>query len=286
MSDLNNLPPLRVVADRHGLRAHRYLGQNFLFDENLLDRIASAAGDLRNDHVIEVGSGPGGLTRALLRAGAQHVTTLEKDRRCVAALEELILAAAGRLDVVEADILQTDVAALTSAPPVVAGNLPFNIATEVLIRLLESHVPADRMVLMFQKEVAHRIAAQPGSRSYGRISVLVQWMCHVESCFDVPPQAFVPAPKVSASVLRITPRKDPLHPANRKFVRAITKAAFGQRRKTLRNALSSIFADSEAALEHAGISPDLRAENVGIAGFCSLARALEQQDAGPDRPKM
>jgi 16S rRNA (adenine1518-N6/adenine1519-N6)-dimethyltransferase len=276
MADLDDLPPLRDVADRHGLRARRSLGQNFLFDENLLERIAAAAGDLRGREVIEIGPGPGGLTRALLRAGAQHITALEKDSRCIAALQELTQAADGRLSVIEADALTTDYATLTGTPPVIAGNLPFNIATEVLMQLLESGVTVERMLLMFQREVGHRIAAQPGNRSYGRMSVLVQWMCTVDSCFDVPPQAFVPPPKVSASVLRIVPRPAPLYPASRTCLGAVTRAAFGQRRKTLRNALRQAFSEPLKALEEAGIRPDLRAENVDIAGFCRLAQILER----------
>ncbi|MGY8998177.1 MAG: 16S rRNA (adenine(1518)-N(6)/adenine(1519)-N(6))-dimethyltransferase RsmA [Alphaproteobacteria bacterium] len=281
MIELDSLPPLRDVADRHGLRARRSLGQNFLFDENLLDRIASFGGDLSNAHVIEIGPGPGGLTRAFLRAGAQRITALEKDWRCVAALQELSGIASGRLEIIEGDVLQTDLQRLSTQPPVIAGNLPFNIATEVLMQLVESGMPIDRMLLMFQKEVGHRIAAQPGSRSYGRLSVLVQWLCTVETCLDVPPEAFVPAPKVSASVLRITPRQAPLYPAAITSLRAVTKAAFGQRRKTLRNALGAAFDDPVKALEAAGIRPDLRAEKIDVEGFCALAR--EHQDiAGTD----
>jgi 16S rRNA (adenine1518-N6/adenine1519-N6)-dimethyltransferase len=272
MADLNTLPPLRDVADRHGLRARRSLGQNFLFDENLLDRIASFGGDLSNAHVIEIGPGPGGLTRALLRAGAQRVTALEKDWRCVAALQELSQVSGGRLEIIEGDVLETDLPRLCIQPPVIAGNLPFNIATEVLMQLVESGMLINRMLLMFQKEVGHRIAAQPGSRSYGRLSVLVQWLCTVETCLEVPAQAFVPAPKVSASVLCITPRQTPLYPAHIASLRAVTKAAFGQRRKTLRNSLGAAFDDPVKALEAVGIRPDLRAEKVDIEGFCALAR--------------
>ena len=281
MADLDSLPPLRDVADRHGLRARRSLGQNFLFDENLLDRIVSFSGDLSNAHVIEIGPGPGGLTRAFLRAGAQQVTALEKDRRCVAALQELSEPSNGRLEIIEADVLEADLPRLFTQPPVIAGNLPFNIATEVLMQLVESGMPIAHMLLMFQKEVGHRIAAQPGSKSYGRLSVLVQWLCTVEACLDVPPEAFVPAPKVSASVLRITPRSRPLYPAQINHLRAVTKAAFGQRRKTLRNSLGTTFADPVSALEAAGIRPDLRAEKIDIEGFCALAR-VHQDIVGTD----
>ncbi|MBC6440340.1 MAG: 16S rRNA (adenine(1518)-N(6)/adenine(1519)-N(6))-dimethyltransferase RsmA [Rhodospirillales bacterium] len=277
MADFASLPSLRDVADAHGFRARRSLGQNFLFDENLLDRIARIASDLSDTHVIEIGPGPGGLTRALLRAGAHSVTAIDKDRRCRDALADLIAVSDGRLHFVEADAMEVDVESLGNSPFVVVGNLPFNIATELLMRLVVRNTRIDRMVLMFQKEVGERIAAQPGTRSYGRLSVIVQWLCQAETCFEVPARAFVPPPKVSASVLRIAPRAEPLAPAPEVSLKAVTAAAFGQRRKTLRNSLKSAFPDPVAALEAAGIKPEVRAETVGIEDFCALAREHAMQ---------
>ncbi|MBT7613332.1 MAG: ribosomal RNA small subunit methyltransferase A, partial [Rhodospirillaceae bacterium] len=212
---------------------------------------------------------------ALLRAGAENVIALEKDRRGMDALRSLVTVADGRLTVIEGDAMKQDLATIAPGRLIVVGNLPFNIATELLMRLAEGSDQIDRMVLMFQKEVGDRIAAKPGSKSYGRLSVMVQWMCEVESCFDVPPSAFVPAPKVSATVLRITPRAQTAFPATRESLRAVTAAAFGQRRKTMRNALKPILDDPEAALVGAGLSPSIRAERIDLAGFCSLAREFE-----------
>ena len=276
MPDLSFLPSLRTVADSHGLRARRSLGQNFLFDENLLDRIAEQTGDLSQKTVIEIGPGPGGLTRAMLRAGANRIIALEKDTRCIAALASLVDAADGHLRVVEGDALDGGFRDLAGNAAVVVGNLPFNIATELLMHLLESDLEPVRMILMFQKEVANRIVAGPGSKAYGRLSVLVQWQCEVKTCFDVPASAFVPAPKVQATVLRITPRDTPAFPASRTSLQAVTSAAFGQRRKTLRNSLSSAFDDAKAAATKAGLDPNLRAEAVDLEGFCRLATVHEQ----------
>jgi len=272
MAEIDGLPPLREVADRFGLRARRSLGQNFLFDDNLLDRIARAAGSLEGAEVVEIGPGPGGLTRALLRAGAARVVAVEKDTRCIAALQDLVAAARGRLEIVEADALACDIAGLTAAPPIVAGNLPFNVATEILMRLIERAERVAAMALMFQREVGQRIAAAPGSKDYGRLSVMVQWRCEVTHCFDVPARAFVPAPKVSASVLRLVPLAAPRFPADATALRQVLAAAFGQRRKTLRNALSTLGGDPAALLEAAGIDPGLRAERLDVEQFCRLAR--------------
>lgn len=273
MADLEHLPPVRDVADRFGLRARRSLGQNFLFDDNLLDRIARAAGDLSATEVVEVGPGPGGLTRALLRAGAPHVVAIEKDPRCIAALQDLVGAAQGRLELVEADALSLELATLTATAPLIAGNLPFNAATEILMRLLDRAERVKGMVLMFQREVGDRIAAEPGTRDYGRLSVMVQWRCAVTRCFEVPARAFVPPPKVQAVVLRLTPRAEPLFPAEPEALRQVLMAAFGQRRKTLRNAMSTLCDQPVALLEAAGIDPGLRAERLTIEQFCALARA-------------
>jgi len=273
MAELPPLPPLRAVADHFGLRARRSLGQNFLFDDNLLDRIAGAAGDLADAEVVEVGPGPGGLTRALLRAGARRVVAVEKDSRCIAALQGLVAVAGGRLELVEADALACDLAGLTTRPPVIVGNLPFNAATEILMRLVAQADRVGRMVLMFQREVGDRIAAMPGGKAYGRLSVMVQWRATVERCFDVPSRAFVPPPKVSATVLRLVPRPTPLFPAEAEDLKAVLAAAFGQRRKTLRNAMGTLAPDPTALLEMAGIDPGERAERLTVEEFCTLARA-------------
>lgn len=277
MAELPPLPPLRAVADHFGLRARRSLGQNFLFDDNLLDRIARAAGDLSHAEVVEVGPGPGGLTRALLRAGARRVVAVEKDPRCIAALQGLVAVAGGRLELVEADALACDLTALTDTPPVIAGNLPFNAATEILMRLVGRADRVAQMVLMFQREVADRIAAMPGGKDYGRLSVMVQWRAAVERCFDVPARAFVPPPKVSASVLRLVPRPAPLFPAEAEDLRAVLAAAFGQRRKTLRNAIGTLTADAAGLLSDAGLDPGERAERLSIEQFCTLARTWRQR---------
>ena len=272
MTGLDDLPGLREVADAFGLRARKSLGQNFLFDENVLDRIARSAGRLEGATVVEIGPGPGGLTRAVLRAGARRVVALEKDPRCCAALAGLSHAAGGRLEVVETDALACDLGQLLPQGAVVVGNLPFNSATELAMRLIAQRELVDRMVLMFQKEVAQRLVAGPGTRQYGRLSVLVQWLCHVEWRFDLAPRTFVPPPKVQASVLRITPRGEPAWPACEQTLRALTSAAFGQRRKVLRNSLRRISDDPESMLLAAGIAPGARAEDVTIASWCALAR--------------
>lgn len=272
MVDLDHLPPVRDVADRFGLRARRSLGQNFLFDDNLLDRIARAAGDLSTTEVVEVGPGPGGLTRALLRAGAPHIVAVEKDPRCIAALQDLVAVAQGRLELIEADALSCELSSLTTTTPLIAGNLPFNAATEILMRLLDRAERVRGMILMFQREVGDRIAAVPGTKDYGRLSVMVQWRCAVERCFEVPSRAFVPPPKVNAVVLRLTPRTEPLYPAEPEALRAVLMAAFGQRRKTLRNAMSTLTGDAAALLAAAGIDPGERAERLTIEQFCAMAR--------------
>ncbi len=270
---LDNLPPLRDVIARHGLTARKSLGQNFLLDENLLNRIARAAGPLDGRHVVEVGPGPGGLTRALLRAGAGRVTAIEKDRRAIAALEELANVAAGRLTIVEADALDTPLSDLGDQPLTVAANLPFNIATPLLMSWLEAAEAVASMTLMFQREVAARLAAQPRTKDYGRLAVATQWRCAVKRCFDVPPRAFVPQPKVAASVVRLDVMAAPAYPADARCLSDVAKAAFGQRRKALRNALGALVDDPAALLSAAGIEPGRRAEELDIEEFARLARA-------------
>jgi 16S rRNA (adenine1518-N6/adenine1519-N6)-dimethyltransferase len=273
MTGLDGLPPLREVIARHDLRARRSLGQNFLLDENLLDRIVRAVGLSAGQHVIEIGPGPGGLTRALLRAGAARVTAIEKDRRAVAALTELAAHAPDRLEIVEDDALTVDLAAYARAPVHVVGNLPFNIATPLLFHLLDQAATIATMTLMFQREVAQRLVARPHSKDYGRLAIAVQWRCDAKRCFDVPARAFVPVPKVSAAVVHLTVRERPLHPADADLLMQVTQAAFGQRRKALRNALQVLPVDAAELLAAAELDPGLRAEAVDVAGFCALARA-------------
>ena len=272
MNPLDDLPCLRDVADAFSLRARKSLGQNFLFDENVLDRIARSAGCLEDAMVVEIGPGPGGLTRAVLRAGAGRVLAIEMDRRCCAALSGLRDAADGRLAIHEGDALECDLQQVLEPGAVVMGNLPFNSATRLAMRLIEHRHLIDRMVLMFQKEVAERLVAEPGTRQYGRLSVLVQWLCRVQWCFGIASASFVPAPKVRAAVVRITPRHTPLSPAPEPVLRMLTQAGFGQRRKVLRNALGTVSRDPQGLLLSAGVDPRARAEDVDIASWCALAR--------------
>ncbi|MCB1478782.1 MAG: 16S rRNA (adenine(1518)-N(6)/adenine(1519)-N(6))-dimethyltransferase RsmA [Rhodobiaceae bacterium] len=279
-SALDALPPLRDVIADHGLRATKALGQNFLLDLNLTRKIARAAGPLDGVHVLEVGPGPGGLTRALLLEGASRVTAIEKDARCLEALSQIAAAADGRLNVVEGDALECDHRALMQAagdaPCRIVANLPYNVATPLLTGWLAAEPwPAwfDRMVLMFQREVAERIVAKPGDAAYGRLAVLAGWRSHARIVFDVPPQAFTPPPKVVSSVVQLVPK--PIeHPCRLKALETVTRAAFGQRRKMLRQSLKPIFPDPALVLREAGIDETARAETVSIEGFAALARAL------------
>ncbi|MCW5730491.1 MAG: 16S rRNA (adenine(1518)-N(6)/adenine(1519)-N(6))-dimethyltransferase RsmA [Alphaproteobacteria bacterium] len=271
------LPPLREVIRRHGLGALKSLGQNFLLDLNLTARIARAAGDLSACTVYEVGPGPGGLTRALLAAGARRVVAVERDRRCIAALAELAAAWPGRLEVIEGDALSIDEdAVLDPGPCRVVANLPYNVGTALLLKWLQRPKRFDGYTLMFQKEVALRLVAAPGSKEYGRLSVLVQWLCEARRLFDIPPRAFTPPPKVTSSLVALTPLPAPRHPAERARLEAVLAAAFGQRRKMLRAALRAYSPASEAALARAGIAPTARAEELGIDAFCRLARAFDE----------
>jgi len=284
LPDTADLPPLRAVIARHGLAARRALGQNFLLDLNLTRRIARGAAPLDGRLVVEIGPGPGGLTRALLESPARHVVAIERDARCVAALAELADACPGRLTVIEGDALQADIAALAAGhgggPVAIVANLPFNVATPLLIGWLRRIDAIEAMTLMFQKEVADRLVAAPRTRDYGRLSVIVQWLCTARRLLDVPPQAFTPAPKVAATVVRLTPRPAPLAPAAFADLERITQAAFGQRRKMLRAALRSLGGDAEALLAAAGVEPTARAEELPVEAFCALARAWRQRQDG------
>ena len=258
---------------RHGLTAVRSLGQHFLLDLNLTRRIARAAGELSGASVIEIGPGPGGLTRALLETQAAIVVAVERDRRAIAALAELGSAYPGRLQVVEGDALELDPAALAPAPRHIVANLPYNIATPLLVGWLKRVGDYAGLTLMFQKEVAKRIAAQPRSKDYGRLSVLAQWACETKLLFDIPARAFTPPPKVTSSLVRLKPRAAP-EPVAVENLERVTRAAFGQRRKMLRQSLKSLGVDSLALLAKAGIKPESRAEELDVAEFCALARAL------------
>jgi 16S rRNA (adenine1518-N6/adenine1519-N6)-dimethyltransferase len=268
-------PPLRTVIERFGLRADKRLGQHFLLDSNLLRRIVAAAGDLRGRTVLEIGPGPGGLTRALLASPAARIIAIERDPRCLLALQELIEAAAGRLQLIEADALAIDLADLTTGRLSVVANLPYNIGTPLLLRWLDRLDRLERLTLMFQREVAARIVAPPGSRVYGRLSVLVQWLCEARSLMHLPARAFVPPPKVASSLIQLTPRPQPLAPADKRCLERVLAAAFQQRRKMLRVSLRSLGERPDALLEAAGVPATARAEQIDVAGFCRLARCYE-----------
>jgi 16S rRNA (adenine1518-N6/adenine1519-N6)-dimethyltransferase len=274
-SDPAVLPPLREVIARHGIAAKRSLGQNFILDLNVTRRIARAAGPLDAGTVIEVGPGPGGLTRALLEEGAAHVVAIERDRRCLAALGELAAAYPGRLELVEGDALKLDPAALAPASRRIVANLPYNIATALLLRWLDRIGDYQSLTLMFQREVAERLVAQPRSPAYGRLSVIVQWLTEPKILFDLPPRAFVPSPKVTSSVVSLTPRATSLAPAEKGALERVTAAAFGQRRKMLRSSLKTLAVPVEPLFASTGISPTARAEELAVADFCALARALQ-----------
>jgi 16S rRNA (adenine1518-N6/adenine1519-N6)-dimethyltransferase len=279
MAQIDDLPPLREVIRRHGLSAKKSLGQNFLLDLNLTARIARAGGAIEGATVIEVGPGPGGLTRALLALGAKCVIAIERDERAIAALEEIAARYPGRLEIVAGDALRFDARArLGGNQARVIANLPYNIATTLLIGWLtvEPWPPwYDALVLMFQREVAERIAASPGSKSYGRLSVLANWRCETKILFDVAPSAFVPAPKVTSSVVRLIPRAAPLA-CDAKALQRLTEAAFGQRRKMLRQSLKTLGVDTGVLLAEAHIEPTARAEEIPVEGFVALANIFSK----------
>ncbi len=272
---LKDLPPLRDVIARHGLGADKSLGQHFLLDLNLCARIVRAAGDVTQGTCLEIGPGPGGLTRALLEAGA-HVIAVEKDARCIPLLSELAAAAPGRLQIIHGDALKIDLATLGSGPRRIVANLPYNVATELLFKWLETPTAFESMTLMFQREVALRIAAEPGSKTYGRVSIMSQWLCEVAIAFDVNPRAFTPPPQVDSTVISLTPRKEPLAPANAATLERVTAAAFGQRRKMLRQSLKSLGGDPIALCAACGVDPTARAETLSVEKFCALARAVDE----------
>ena len=277
MDGVAALPPLRETIARHGLDARKRFGQHFLLDLNLTRRIARAAAPLDGGTTIEIGPGPGGLTRALLLEGAARVVAVEVDPRALGALAELQAAADGRLEVIEADALRIDAASLGPAPRRIVANLPYNISTALLVRWLQSADAIEDMVLMFQKEVVDRLVALPRTKDYGRLSVLAQHVCEVRRLFDIPPSAFVPPPKVVSSVARLTPRPAAERLADLAPLEKVTAAAFGQRRKMLRGSLSGLFDDPTAILEGLGLSPTARAEELGVADFVRLAGSLTNE---------
>ena len=277
MSAPDGLPPLRDVVAAHGLAPKRALGQNFLFDLNITGRIARIAGDLTACDVLEIGPGPGGLTRALVIAGARKVVAIERDERALPALAEIAAAYPGRLLAIPGDALDCDPADHLTAPVRVVANLPYNIGTELLVRwLTPPQWPPfwSSLTLMFQREVAERIVAAPGAPHYGRVPVLAGWRWEARIAFEVPPQAFTPPPKVTSAVIHLTPRAEPLAPARLNDLERVTAAAFGQRRKMLRQSLKTLGVDALALCAEARIDPTRRAETLSIEEFCALARGL------------
>jgi 16S rRNA (adenine1518-N6/adenine1519-N6)-dimethyltransferase len=277
MATIDGLPPLREVIRAHDLVAKKQLGQNFLLDLNLTAKIARQAGDLSGCDVLEVGPGPGGLTRGLLAEGARRVLAVEKDARCLPALAEIQAEYPGKLDVINGDALEVDVLAHLTPPIRVVANLPYNVGTELLIRwLTPANWPPfwESLTLMFQKEVAERIVAKPRGDHYGRLALLAQWRCEAKIVLHLPPEAFTPAPKVHSAVVHLTRLPGPRFPADEKILSRITAMAFNQRRKMLRSSLKGLGPDIEARLEAAGIAPTARAEEIPLEGFCALAREM------------
>ena len=273
---IDSLPPLRHVIATHGLSAKKALGQNFLLDLNLTAKIARQAGDLTGRDVLEIGPGPGGLTRGLLSEGARRVVVVEKDPRCIPALEEIAAAYPGRLDIVSGDALDFDASGLR--PPVrIVSNLPYNVGTELLVRWL---TPPDwppfwqSLTLMFQREVAERIVARPGGKAYGRLALLAQWRAEARIVMDLPPEAFTPPPKVRSAVVHLTALPAPRFPADPGVLSRVVAMAFNQRRKMLRAALKGLSPEVEDMLHAAGIAPTERAEQVSLEQFCALAREV------------
>ena len=274
---IDKLPPLRDVIATHALNAKKSLGQNFLLDLNLTAKIARLAGDLEGHDVLEVGPGPGGLTRGLLASGARRVVALEKDSRCIPALAEISDAYPGQLDVFNADALDFDISSHLTVPIRIVANLPYNIGTELLIRwLTPKEWPPfwSTLTLMFQKEVAERIIATPNSKAYGRLAILAQWKTNPSIVMELPPEAFTPPPKVHSAVVHFDALAEPRFPAPAGLLSSTVAMAFNQRRKMLRSSLKSASPDIENMLRDAGLEPTARAEEISLEGFCALARRL------------
>ena len=277
MAKIDNLPPLREVIQSHGIAAKKSLGQNFLLDLNLTAKIARMAGNLNQSDVLEIGPGPGGLTRGLLAEGARKVLAIEKDERCMSALADIQATYPGQLDVMNADALDVDISGRLTGPIKIAANLPYNVGTELLVRWLtpQTWPPFwESLTLMFQREVAQRIVAQPGSKTYGRLAILAQWRTDANIVMDLPPEAFTPAPKVSSAVVHLKALPQPRFEADANVLNKVVGAAFNQRRKMLRSALKGVAQDIEERLHAAGIKPTERAEQVPLEAFCALAREV------------
>ena len=274
---MEKLPPLKDIISKYELRAKKSLGQNFLLDLNLTSKIARYAGNLEQSDVLEIGPGPGGLTRSLLNEGARKVVAIEKDTRCITALEEIQTQFPGRLELLQGDALSTEVRQYLTHPVRIIANLPYNIGTELLVRWLNSTTwPSfwQSMTLMFQKEVANRIVASPGSKAYGRLSVMAQWRCNTKIAFNIPATAFTPPPKVESSIVHFEALKEPRFPAEVNKLEFVVSKAFNQRRKMLRGALKGHFKNVEEGLLSIGVVPTKRAENVTIQEFCLMAQIL------------
>tara|TARA_B100002019_G_scaffold35424_1_gene29589 strand:+ start:1743 stop:2576 length:834 start_codon:yes stop_codon:yes gene_type:complete len=274
---MEKLPPLKDVISRHQLRAKKSLGQNFLLDLNLTSKIARYAGNLDQFDILEIGPGPGGLTRSLLNEGARKVVAIEKDSRCIEALEEIQATFPGRLKLLQGDALSTNASEHLADPVRIIANLPYNIGTELLVRWLTSKTwPSfwQSMTLMFQKEVANRIVASPGSKAYGRLSVMSQWRCDTKIAFNVPATAFTPPPKVESALVHFEALKEPKFPAEVEVLEFVVSKAFNQRRKMLRGALKGYFQNVEEGLVSIGVLPTKRAEDITVQEYCAMSRIL------------
>ena len=274
---MEKLPPLKDVISRHQLRAKKSLGQNFLLDLNLTSKIARYAGNLDQFDILEIGPGPGGLTRSLLNEGARKVVAIEKDSRCIEALEEIQAAFPGRLKLLQGDALSTNASEHLADPVRIIANLPYNIGTELLVRWLTSKTwPSfwQSMTLMFQKEVANRIVASPGSKAYGRLSVMSQWRCDTKIVFNVPSSAFTPPPKVESTLVHFESLKEPKFPAEVEVLEFVVSKAFNQRRKMLRGALKGYFQNVEEGLLSIGVLPTKRAEDITVQEYCAMSQIL------------
>lgn len=281
MKNYSTLPSLERIIQRHGLSAKKSLGQHFLLDAAITDDIARYAGDLTQTNVIEIGPGPGGLTRSLLAAGAKQVIAVEKDERCIHALAEIKIIAGEQLQIIPADALETDAMTLAPAPRKVVANLPYNIGTELLLHWLDAIYQQganafESLTLMFQKEVAERIVAAPHTKDFGRLSVISQWLCEVRYDFKLPPEAFSPPPKVSSAVVTLIPRAKPLVDVKKETLELVVAKAFGQRRKMLRQALKGLAIPAEALLAAANIEPTLRAEALDVKTLANLAKTYQR----------
>ena len=274
---MEKFPPLKDVISRHQLRAKKSLGQNFLLDLNLTSKIARYAGNLDQFDILEIGPGPGGLTRSLLHEGARKVVAIEKDNRCIEALEEIQATFPERLKLLQGDALSTNVSEHLADPVRIIANLPYNIGTELLVRWLTSKTwPSfwQSMTLMFQKEVANRIVASPGSKAYGRLSVMSQWRCDTKIAFNVPATAFTPPPKVESALVHFEALKEPKFPAEVEVLEFVVSKAFNQRRKMLRGALKGYFQNVEEGLLSIGVLPTRRAEDITVQEYCAMSQIL------------